>query len=164
MKNPTKIFPDRTSPSAWVSRWALLLALLLGGGLLASSVAPSAWADEDDEEEVEYEDEDWEEEVEEMEWFMVELELYNELLELVLTYREIASDPGTAGVAAVMAVEEHVEDASESAALFEEMLPQVKNPTVERAIRLKLVEVYGEMDQPEKSIEQLKWLIKNSGE
>ena len=165
MNTPTTNSPDRSAASVWLSRWALLLALLLAGGILTASVAPTVWADDDREQRDDDDDEDeyWEEEEEELEWFMIEVELYSELLELVLTYEEIASDAGTAGVAAVMAVEEHVQEASEAATLFEEMLPQVTNPTVERAIRLKLVDVYGEMDQPEKSIEQLKLLIKGSG-
>ncbi|MEM9916327.1 MAG: hypothetical protein AAF911_15335 [Planctomycetota bacterium] len=170
MNTPTTNSPDRSSSSIWLSRWALLLALLLAGGILTASVAPTVWADDEREQRDEdFDDEDdedeyWEEEEEELEWFMIEVGLYSELLELVLTYEEIANDPGKAGVAAVMAVEEHVQEASEAAALFEEMLPQVTNPTVERAIRLKLVDVYGEMDQPEKSIEQLKLLIKGSGQ
>ncbi|MBB6431112.1 hypothetical protein [Algisphaera agarilytica] len=174
--HPMKSSDSKPAPLTWLSRWAALLALLIACGVFTTAVAPTAWAAEDDDlEEVEGDDmegdedeewgeEDWEEEIEEFEWYVVELEMYGQLLQLVLTYDEIASDPGTAGVAAVMAVEEHVEEASEAAALFEEVLPQVTNPRVERAIRLKLVDVYGDMDQPEKSLEQLKLLITNSGE
>ncbi|MEO0515342.1 MAG: hypothetical protein AAF086_08630 [Planctomycetota bacterium] len=154
------------SPRVWLSRWAALLTLLLACGVITSSIAPAAWAD-DHEEREEYdedEDEDWEDEDEELEWFMVEVELYAQLLDLVLTFEDIASDAGTAGVAAVMAVEEHVDEPADAAALYEEMLPQVTNATVERAIRLKLVDVYAEMDQPEKSVEQLKQLIAGSAE
>lgn len=177
---PMKSSDSKPTPLTWLSRWAALLTLLIACGLVTTSVAPHAWAaeddereefedddmdrDEDEDEDEEWDQEDWEEEMEEFEWYVVELEMYGQLLELVLTYDEIASDPGTAGVAAVMAVEEHVEEASEAAALFEEVLPDVTNPKVERAIRLKLVDVYGDMDQPQKSLEQLKLLMTNSGE
>lgn len=176
MNSPLIESSDTKSPLLWLSRWAALLTLLIACGVVTTSVAPTAWAaedddreafeddDMDDDEDEDWDEEDWEEEIEEFEWYLTELEMYGQLLELVLTYDEIASDPGTAGVAAVMAVEEHVEEASEAAALFEEVLPSVTNPKVKRAIRLKLVDVYGDMDQPKKSLEQLKLLITNSGE
>lgn len=169
--------PTAHSPNASLSRWTLLIALLLASVLMCSVTTPTAWADDHDEdrrerqrdrdhdEDREDEDEDeWEDEEEDFDWFMVEVELYAQLLDLVLTFEDIASDASTAAVAAIMSVEEHTEDPADAAALFEEVLPQVDNPTVIRAIRLKLVDVYAELDQPEKSIDQIKRLIVDSSE
>lgn len=150
---------SNTSPRVWLSRWAALLTLLLACGLVTSSIAPAAWADDHEEREEHDEDEDWEEEGEELEWFMVEVELYGQLLDLVLTFEDIVAEESTAAIAAVMAVEEHIEDPAERAAFFEEMLNESKHSTVKRAIRLKLVDVYAELQQPEKVLEQLKALI-----
>lgn len=146
---------------AWL--WMLLAASITMGLLLTQP--PLAFA-EDDQEEQRYEDdedqesEDWEwDEEEEMEWFFVEVEMYQKLLEIVSQSHRIAADPSVAAVAGVLKVEEHADEPSDTAAFLEGLLPQVHDATVIRAIRFQLVDTYAEMDQPEKSLEQLRLLI-----
>lgn len=148
--------------------WMILFGVVSVGSFTVP--AAPAWADDHDEREVEedeHEDhdgdeDDWEDIEEEMSWFLMEVEMYQQLLEVVLSVHEIADKSSVAGVAAVLAVEEHFEGPAESAAFLEGLLPKVADPTVARAIRLQLVDFYAESDQPEKSRAQLEMLILGS--
>ena len=143
--------------------WMILLGVVTVGSFSVTSVP--VWADDHEHEEYDDDDDDdWEEIEEEMEWFLMEVEMYSELLDVVTQVHEIAEDPDVAGVAAVLAVEEHTEGPTEAAAFLEGLLPEARSDTVRRAIRLQLVDFYTESDQPEKSREQLRQLITGGGE
>ena len=77
-------------------------------------------------------------------------------IELVDRYVKLASDPTASGVAAVMtAMELHRQKGPEAAiAYFTKILPEVKNETVQRTIRLQLVDLYRQSNQPDKALEQ----------
>ena len=89
------------------------------------------------------------------------LEMFQRLLGLIQQYASIAESETTAGVAAVMSVEEHAGGRKRAIKALEGMLPNVTNDTIKRAIHLKLVDHYGEMDDQDKAMEHLKQLILN---
>ncbi|MEM9882799.1 MAG: hypothetical protein AAF800_07770 [Planctomycetota bacterium] len=174
--NPTPPTP-RTAPA----RLARLLVLLLGLALLAGTAAPTASLAQEHDEDHEHhdeehehdeedgDDEDWDEEdVErefmEFEFYAIELELYVQVLEVVRTYGEIADDPSLTGVAAVLAIEEYAEEASDALEVYEQLLPQVTDATVRRAIQLKLLESYRDVDQPQRAMELAKSLVVGAAE
>ncbi|MEO1236035.1 MAG: hypothetical protein AAFX76_04530 [Planctomycetota bacterium] len=160
--------PNPADRAAVLPAWlCLMLAALLGVGVALIPAAPVSADDHRDhehEDEDDEEDFDFEEEMEEMEFFLVEVEQYILLLEIVEKYHDIVADPAAAGVAAVLKVEEFTEDAEEAVALLEDVLQNAGDPAVVRAIRLTLVDRYGDLDQPAKAREQLRLLIIGEGE
>ncbi len=92
---------------------------------------------------------------------MEQLKLFDSLINLITRYRDLSADPATAGVAAVFAVEDHMPDARERITYFQKMLEKVKNATVERAIRLKLVDLYKGTGEHDKALAQLEKLMTN---
>ncbi len=96
----------------------------------------------DDEDECDEEgwDDDWDG-MEEFEMMMVEVEMFSDLLGLIDQYTAIAADADKAAIAAVLAVDEYL-DEEQSVALLNEMLgnPRVK-PAVKRAIHLKMLDI-----------------------
>ncbi|WP_428389789.1 hypothetical protein [Mucisphaera sp.] len=95
----------------------------------------------------------------EEEAFFEEIELFSRLLGLVHEVADIAEDEGVAGVAAVMGVEDYIEEPRERIAFFERVMPETDHPTIRRAIRLELSELYGETGQREKGLAMLEALI-----
>lgn len=83
-------------------------------------------------------------------------------LELVDRYSKIANDPSTAGVAAVISTADILRPQGPKAIIehFQKLLPDVKDPAVERAIRLQLADMYRQTQEPALAIEQLSHLIK----
>jgi len=71
------------------------------------------------------------------------------------------SDNATAsGVAAVLNAEDLLKDKPQDAIdYFVKLLPEVKNESVKRAIRLQLADLYKKTNQPDKALEQLSELI-----
>ena len=86
------------------------------------------------------EDEWWGEAAEEYEMMFMEIELYSDLFELINDFTAVASDPDKAAISAVLSVDEYLEH-EEAVALLEEMLPQVKSPTVRRAIHIHMLDL-----------------------
>lgn len=100
--------------------------------------------DDDDE----HDEEDWEEwgdEYEEFEMMMGEIEMYSTLLELIEQYSDIAKDSNKAAIAAVLAVDEHL-DTDEARQFLNEMLAANPKPEVKRAIHLKMLDLHDEQD------------------
>jgi len=88
------------------------------------------------------------------------IKLYRNLLGLIQDFRNIAADPATAGVAAVMGVEDHVPQIEDRIKFLERMLPTVDDAIVRRAIQLKLLELYKNHNAPEeKRTRQLQSLM-----
>lgn len=149
---------------------ALIVAIVAGLGIALP--APPAWADDAHDETREHrehddhddnndhdEHEEDEDHFDEMEYFVLELETYGRLLDLVHSFAEVAESPGRSGVAAVMAVEEHAGEPEEIVDFFESILDDVENEVVKRAIRLKLVDMYAEIGNREAALDQLRMLI-----
>ncbi|MEM6552089.1 MAG: hypothetical protein AAF750_08170 [Planctomycetota bacterium] len=119
--------------------------------------------DEDEGEDDEDFEEDYEEEFEmhlrEKESFLVELEVFERLISIVQRSAEINLSPQMSAIAAVMAVDDHVEEIEEVVEFLEPMLRESDDAAVKRAIRFKLIDAYRELDEPRKSLGHMKALI-----
>jgi len=82
-------------------------------------------------------------------------------LEIIDRYSTIAHDPGSSGVAAVVAAGEIFRNRSHEEAItfFNKMLTESKNEAVQRAIRIQLADLYRSAGQTDKALEQLQILI-----
>ena len=88
--------------------------------------------------------------------------LYRSVLDVVSGVDEIASSPSASAVAAIFGVDDHFKkDKAKSIAFLEQLLPKVKDQTVQRAIRMKLGDLYKDTGQTDKSVKQLESLILN---
>jgi len=88
-----------------------------------------------------------------------QIRMMRDLLGVITDYQKIAESPSSAGVAAVLSVNEHVRNPQTAAAFLEKLLPDVKDATVARAIRIQLADLYKKTDQQDKAKEQLEKLI-----
>ena len=86
--------------------------------------------------------------------------LYREVLGLVADFDEIASSRSASAMAALLGLEEHFgKDKAKTIAFLEKLLPKVDDRAVQRAIRVKLADLYKDTGQAEKGIKQLERLI-----
>jgi hypothetical protein len=87
--------------------------------------------------------------------------LFRGYLDLVQQMTDLASDPSASGVSAVMSASDILKARSnnDAIAFLANILPSVKDATVQRAIRLQLVDLYKNSNQHDKALEQLKLLI-----
>ena len=82
-------------------------------------------------------------------------------LELVDRYTQLSSNPDAAGVSAVLATNDlYRGKPDEAIAYFTKLLDEVRRPTVKRAIRLQLIDLYKAAGKTELAIEQLEILMK----
>ena len=90
-----------------------------------------------------------------------QLDVMRNYLDVFDRYSRLSKDPTSAGVAAVVTAGEilRARGADPAIAYFNKMLPDVKNESVQRAIRLQLVELYKMSGQQDKALEQLQVLI-----
>jgi len=86
-------------------------------------------------------------------------------LDLVNQYSKMASDPQTAGVAAVIAASDILKPRGADAAInwFTKILPDAKNPAVRRAIHGQLADLYKQSGQQDKALDELHTLITEAG-
>jgi hypothetical protein len=86
-------------------------------------------------------------------------------LNMVDSYAKLAKDPDAASVAAVVSAADVLRPKGAQGAIdyFTKILPDVKSPTVQRAIRLQLMDFYKASNQPDKALEQLQ-LIMTTGD
>jgi len=82
-------------------------------------------------------------------------------LELVDRYAKMSENSSTAGVAAVVASGDALRRQGPTAAIsyFEKVLPEVKDPTVARAIRIQLADLYRRNGNDDKALAQLRSLM-----
>jgi len=91
---------------------------------------------------------------------MAQVELMRNWLDLIDRYAKLSKDPVSAAVAAVVSADDLMRNKPDQAVeFFTKMLEQTKNETVQRAIRLQLVEIYGRQGKTDKAVEQLQKLI-----
>jgi hypothetical protein len=92
---------------------------------------------------------------------LAEIHILKGWIDLVESYTKLAKDPVAAGVAAVVSANDMLKHKGNDAAIeyFSKLMPEVKNESVQRAIRLQLVELYGKAGQPDQALEQLKVLM-----
>ena len=92
---------------------------------------------------------------------LAEIHVLKGWIDLVESYTKLAKDPVAAGVAAVDSASDMLKHKGNDQAIeyFSKLLSEVKNDSVQRAIRLQLVELYGKAGQPDQALEQLRVLI-----
>src|SRR5205823_1158911 len=88
-------------------------------------------------------------------------EMIRAWLEIVDRYSKLSSDPDSAGIAAVVSAGDILRPRGADAAIeyFNKLLPEAKSPSVQRAIRLQLVDLYKNAGQGDKALEVLHDLI-----
>jgi hypothetical protein len=92
---------------------------------------------------------------------MMKYAMLRQYIDAVEGYARLTRDPANSGIAAVVAAADILRPRGTDAVIdyFNKILPEVKTPAVQRAIRLQLVDLYkasGKMDQ---ALEQLKQLM-----
>jgi hypothetical protein len=82
-------------------------------------------------------------------------------LDLVDRYAKMARDPAMSGIAAVVSANDILRPRGTDVAIeyFTKLLPEVKNPSVARAIRVQLVDLYRAAGQQDQALEQLKQIM-----
>ena len=82
-------------------------------------------------------------------------------LDLIDRYARLSRDRVACAVAAVVSADDLMRGRppEEAIAFFNKMLDETKNETVQRAIRLQLVELYGKNNQADKALEHLRALM-----
>ncbi len=90
-----------------------------------------------------------------------EVARFNAFINMVDSYAKLAKDPDAASVAAVVSAADVLRPKGAQGAIdyFTKILPDVKSPTVQRAIRLQLMDFYKTSNQPEKALEQLQLIM-----
>jgi len=90
-----------------------------------------------------------------------QLDAMRNYLDVFDRYSRLSRDPAAAGVAAVVTAGEILRARGPDSAItyFTKVLPDVKNETVQRAIRLQLIELYKMSGQQDKALEQLESLM-----
>jgi predicted negative regulator of RcsB-dependent stress response len=78
-------------------------------------------------------------------------------LYLVDHFARLSENPTSAGIGAVLEAADVLKDRPQDAiAYFNNALPDVKNESVRRVIRLQLAELYRRTNQPDKALDQLR--------
>jgi len=92
---------------------------------------------------------------------MARYNLMRGYLDAVDRYARLAHDPQLAGIAAVVNAADTLKPRGADAAIefFTKILPDVKSPAVQRAIRIQLVDLYKAAGKQDQALEQLKTLI-----
>jgi len=88
--------------------------------------------------------------------------LYRNMLGLMTDFDTIASSPSASASMAVMGVEDHFQkDKAKAIKFLEKVRHDVDDKTVQRAICIKLADLYKDTGQTDKSVKQLESLILN---
>jgi hypothetical protein len=76
-------------------------------------------------------------------------------------FTRLSRDPTQAGIAAVIAVSDILKPRGTDAAIdyLTKLLPDTKNPAVQRAIRVQLAELYKQSGKQDEALKQLRELI-----
>ena len=92
---------------------------------------------------------------------MAKFEMLRGYLDAVDRYARLTRDPANSGIAAVVAAGDILRPRGADAAIeyFTKMLPEVKTPAVQRAIRLQLVDLYKAAGKQDQALDQLKQLM-----
>ncbi|HEV8379896.1 MAG TPA: tetratricopeptide repeat protein, partial [Tepidisphaeraceae bacterium] len=90
-----------------------------------------------------------------------QLDAVRNYLDVFDRYSRLSRDPTAAGVAAVVTAGEilRARGADTAIAYFNKVMPDVKNESVQRAIRLQLIELYKMSGQQDKALEHLQNLM-----
>jgi hypothetical protein len=90
-----------------------------------------------------------------------DVQAFRSYLRLVEDIQRIAESPSASGIAAVFGAGEIVRARGQQQTIdyFERILPNVKDPSVARAIRLQLADAYRQTQQEDKALQQFDALI-----
>ncbi len=90
-----------------------------------------------------------------------QLDAVRNYLDVFERYSRLSRDPTAAGVAAVVSAGEilRARGTDTAIAYFNKVMPEVKNESVQRAIRLQLIELYKLSGQQDKALEHLQSLM-----
>jgi thioredoxin-like negative regulator of GroEL len=88
-------------------------------------------------------------------------EMMRNYLDIVDRYARLARDPNHAGIAAVVGAADILKPRGTDAAIeyFNKLLPDVKSPAVQRAVRIQLIELYKQAGKQDQALEQLRTLM-----
>lgn len=85
------------------------------------------------------------------------IEQTEKFLYLIDHFARLSENPTSAGIGAVLEAAEVLKDRPQDAiTYFNNALPDVKNESVRRVIRLQLAELYRRTNQPDKALDQLR--------
>lgn len=88
------------------------------------------------------------------------IEQMEKYLYLIDHFARVSENPTSSGIAAVLQTSEVLKDKPQDAIdFFNRALPDVKNDSVRRVIRLQLSDLYTRTNQPDKALEQLRELM-----
>jgi hypothetical protein len=89
------------------------------------------------------------------------VEMLRGYLDLVEQYAQMANNPTNSGVAAVITAGDILKAKGPDSAIeyFTKLLPDVKDASVQRAIRIQLADLYKASGQSDKALEQLRTLM-----
>ncbi|MCC6423539.1 MAG: hypothetical protein IT447_08685 [Phycisphaerales bacterium] len=92
---------------------------------------------------------------------MAQLEMLRGYIDVVGRLAQLAKDPSAAGVAAVIVANDALKKQGPTAliAFFSEILPDVKDPAIARAIRIQLADAYKNAGKPDEALKQLRILM-----
>ena len=92
---------------------------------------------------------------------MRQFEMVRGYLDAVQRYAQLARDPSMSGIAAVVSAADLLRPRGADAAIdfFTKLLPEVKSPGVQRAIRLQLVDLYKAAGKTDQALDELKTLM-----
>jgi hypothetical protein len=92
---------------------------------------------------------------------MKQVEMLRGYLELVDRYTHLSSNSTNSGIAAVLTASDLLKARGAEVAIdyFTKLLPDVKDPAVQRAIRIQLSDLYTNSKQSDKALEQLRALM-----
>jgi hypothetical protein len=87
--------------------------------------------------------------------------MFRDYVDLIDHFAQVSKDPSSAGVAAVIYADEilRTKPAREAIDYYVKLLPDVKDPAVQRAIHLRLAEHYRLSNQPDEALGQLRGLM-----
>jgi len=90
---------------------------------------------------------------------MQQIEMMSRMIGLVHELSKIAESPSASGVFAVFSLDDRIKEPADQAKFLERVLPEVKDPAVQRAIRSKLADDYKKAGQNDKSLAEIERLI-----
>jgi hypothetical protein len=87
--------------------------------------------------------------------------MFHEYMDVIGSFAQVAKDSSASGVAAVVYADDvlRTRPPQEAIDYYLKLLPEVKDPAVQRAIHLRLADHYRLSNQPDKALEQLKQLM-----
>jgi len=92
---------------------------------------------------------------------MARLNMMRGYLDAVDRYARLAHDPAMSGIAAVVTASDLLKPRGADVAIdyFTKLLPSVKSKSIERAIRIQLVDLYKAAGKQDQALDQLKTLM-----